>query len=539
MYRRSPWLRFRVFSHKHGWWGAPILAVFSAILFTWLLIDPTFADPDSFYHTRLAQMMSEQGIITSFSYLRFTYLYQHFTDHHLLYHTFLVPFVKWLPMFVGAKVATVVLAAVFFAVWFSVARRLGGWLPCVAAILMLGTRPMDFRLGLTKASAFALILLFIGFWLIVRKKYVALAFLGFIYAWSHGGFVLLWVVAAVYGVAQVLTEERKHVWALFGAGDMRSHVKVLGKSFWRNALLPTSVAMLGTILGTVINPYFPNNLIFLWQQLVQIGIVNYQATINVGAEWYPYSPVLLAPDTTLMWIALISALVGLAFHWRRINAVSLGSLLLTVFFVIMTLRSRRFVEYLVPWGFMAVTLTWGASEVRELLERNWNKMKRFVWSTHWHTFLSGLLIFYFLVMLPAIMIRGVLDNKREFKDSIPWSRWTGPAAWLTEHTPEGSLVFHDDWDGFPVLFAHDPHNTYVIGLDPTFMYLYDPNLYTEYAAITTGEKEGQLAQLIGQDFGAHYVFVDTDHARFQNQLRRDQAFEEVYKDDEASVFLLK
>lgn len=547
MHRRSRWLRTRAWVERHGWIGGPIIFLVVAAVFTWLLADPTFADPDSFYHARLAQLMSEQGIITSFPYLRYTYLYEHFTDHHLLYHLILIPFVKWLPMFIGAKVATVFLAATFFLIWFYVARSLGGWLPSLAAFLLLATRPFDFRLGLTKASALALILLFIGFWLIVKKKYPWLFLLGFLYAWAHGGFALLWVVAGITGTAIALSDNRAHLRQLLlpttATGQhIKSRLKhfwILCKALWKEAGVPVLITFLGTAAGTLFNPYVPNNLRFLWQQVVQIGVVNYQDVITVGAEWYPYPWQFLVPDTAILGITFISVIVLTIWFRKRTTGLSWATLLLTIFFFILTLKSRRFIEYAVPWGWLCVTITWGATEINQYIEQRWTKIRKFVLSTNWHTALSALLVMYFIVMIPAIAAKGFYDNKRQFSTSIPLNRWEGATAWMIENTPEGSLVFHDDWDGFPLLFAHDPHNTYIIGLDPTFLYLYDENLYWKFVNVTTGKEEGRLSEIIGQDFKARYVFVAVDHARLQNQLRRDEDFVEVYKDDEASVFLLE
>lgn len=545
MHRRSRWLRFQAWVERHGWIGGPIIFLLAAAVFTWLLIDPTFADPDSFYHARLAQLMSEQGIVTQFPYLRYTYLYEHFTDHHLLYHLILVPFVKWLPMFTGIKVATVVLGATFFMVWFYLARSIGGWLPSLTAVLLLATRPFDFRLGLSKASALALILLFVGFWLIVKKKYPWLFLLGFLYAWAHGGFALLWVVSAITGAAIALSDNRTHLFQLLkkSAGQVHAnrtfHLKKLLKAGWKEAGIPTVIAFFGTVAGTVFNPYVPNNLRFLWQQFVQIGVINYQEVITVGAEWYPYPWQFLIPDTAILGIALISVIILTIWFRKKTTGLSWATLLLTIFFFVLTLKSRRFIEYAVPWGWLCVTVTWGATEIRQYAERRWSKIKKFVLTSHWHAALSALFVMYFLVMIPAIAAKGFYDNKRQFSTSIPLDRWAGATAWMQEHTPEGSLVFHDDWDGFPLLFAHDPHNTYIIGLDPTFLYLYDENLYWKYVNVTTGKEEGRLSEIIGDDFHAQYVFVAVDHAKLQNQLRRDDDFVEVYKDDEASVFLLK
>lgn len=539
MHRWSRALRWRLWAHQHGWLGAPLLVVLAGVVFTYLLIDPTFADPDSFYHARLAQLMTEQGIITNFPYLQFTHMVDQFSDHHLLYHLFLVPFMKLLPMFVAAKVATVLLASIFFAAWYLIARNIGGWWALLAALMMLGTKPFDFRLGLTKASALALIMLFIAFWLLAKRRLWWVAVVGFLYAWTHGGFALLWVVAAVTGLGLAYDASRGHLKAIWSSRYQKRHLRALAKNVVHFSVIPTLVAMLSTAAGTIINPYFPQNIPFLWEQFVQIGVFNYQDKISVGAEWYPYPIHFFVPDTALMCIALVSVLVLCIWYAKRLNGLSWASLLLALFFIVMTLKSRRFVEYAVPWGLLAATLTWGSVDVRSIIEHRWKSIHTFFSRSRLRRLSGVALIGYFVVMLPAIAVRSVIDNKNEMVNAIRWDKWQGASAWLVNNAPHGETIFHDDWDGFPLLFAHDPYHNYIVGLDPTFLYLYDQDLYWKYVHVTKGEEEGALAPIIQGDFGARYIFAATDHARLQNQLRRDPAFAEVYRDYEASIFFIK
>ena len=50
--------------------------------------------------------------------------------------------------------------------------------------------------------------------------------------------------------------------------------------------------------------------------------------------------------------------------------------------------------------------------------------------------------------------------------------------------PAGSRIFQADWDDFPPLFFHNTHNTYTIGLDPTYIQLQDPDLYDLWVDLT-------------------------------------------------------
>ena len=71
----------------------------------------------------------------------------------------------------------------------------------------------------------------------------------------------------------------------------------------------------------------------------------------------------------------------------------------------------------------------------------------------------------------------------------PYERYAAASAWLQANTPAGSRVFQTDWDDFPELYFWNAHNTYLVGLDPTYMYLHDGPLYLRWRAITRGEVE--------------------------------------------------
>ncbi|MBI3626721.1 hypothetical protein HY224_01600, partial [Candidatus Uhrbacteria bacterium] len=73
-------------------------------LFSYLQATSGVADPDAFYHIKMAQMMAHQGLLTEFPALPYTTFSQNFTDHHLLYHFLLIPFVSLSPI-LGAKLA--------------------------------------------------------------------------------------------------------------------------------------------------------------------------------------------------------------------------------------------------------------------------------------------------------------------------------------------------------------------------------------------------------------------------------------------------
>src|SRR3990172_1268714 len=246
-----------------------ILAAY--FLFFWLQSAPVLSDPDSFYHAKIAQILANGKILHEFPWLRFTTLKDNFTDHHFLYHIFLIPFVSLFPdPLAGLKFSVVVIGALVFTVifWFLKSNKVP--FSFALTLILLAAGPYLFRANLAKAPILSLAVLIVGLQLMFRKKYIPLFFLSFFYVWLYGGWMLLGGAAIVF----VVTDTIKY---------QVSSIKYL-KIDWKLV-----IAVFGGLLaGLSINPYFPDNIAFTWQQAVKIGLINYQNIIGVGGEWYPY-----------------------------------------------------------------------------------------------------------------------------------------------------------------------------------------------------------------------------------------------------------
>ena len=89
----------------------------------------------------------------------------------------------------------------------------------------------------------------------------------------------------------------------------------------------------------------------------------------------------------------------------------------------------------------------------------------------------------------------------------------------------------------PGFFFYNSHNTYTLGLDPTYMQLHDADMYELWVDVSKGRVETP-AQVIADDFGAGYVITDLKHKSFLKQAKADPQLEEVYRDEYAVIFTL-
>lgn len=308
-----------------------------------------------------------------------------------------------------------------------------------------------------------------------------------------------------------------------------------------------AAAVLGGIAaGLVINPYFPTNFLFYWEQIVHIAIVNYKDTIGVGSEWYPYAPLDLFGATSVVWLLFGFGLIlfTAALLWNdvyrghgrvtRSRAAALASsFLLATLFLFMTLRSKRHVEYFVPFAMFFVAL------FIDLLLQRVDPRKALAKLTVRRIppmLIQALIVGYFAFIMPYMATRDVLNNRTSFDRGIPWTKYQKASAWLAAHAKPGTVIVHSDWDDFPVLFYHNDRNAYMVGLDPTFFYRHDPVRYWQWVDLTTGKVTSGAGGLLQDSFGAKYAVIEKDHTAMQNAVARDPSMFAVYEDDEVWIY---
>lgn len=532
---RSSWL-----VREWSWLSYVLVYVTAFALFLVFQASPYFADPDSFYHAKMALLIRDQGIIHSFPWLSLTTLGQHYTDQHFLYHVILIPFVTWFPPLVGLKLATVVFGATLATVFYWACRRLGVRWPLVFVFLLLATRPLTFRIALAKAPSTSLIFLIVGLVWMFEYRLKRLFALAFVYVWYYGGFPLLGLSAAVITATswlhnKLVTKHDSHrllrrVLSLFRRIPTQRHR-------WLNLRLLLVVAG-GLVAGLVINPYFPGNLHFYEQQLVNIGIINFQKVIGVGNEWYSYGLMDLLANGALATLAILVAVMGAVLRPRAQSKRAWALAVLMLISFGLTLKSRRYIEYYIPLAFLfsAVSISDALSGL------SW---PRVVQQFHDWFFrrqpgrVVGLLLaIYVATAVGFVAGRDFRNERRDLQAGFRMDKFQRVSSWLILNTPAGSRVVHSDWDEFPVLFYNDAHNTYIVGLDPTFLYKANANTYWTWANITLGKFQGDPVQAVRDTLHSQYVLVASGHEVMDNQFRNNPNFRRVFQDDEATVYQL-
>ena len=468
-------------------------------------------DNDGFYHIKLAWLMRTDGLKPDFPWLPLSILNQNeFYDHHFLFHVVLVPF-TFGDLRIGAKWAAVVFASLAcLAVWYLFHRQRVpfAWL---WALGMLGiSDAFLYRMSVTRAQSLSLAILVMTFTWLLERKYKRLGILSFIYVWMYDAFPLMIALAVLHLIAVAVTEHRF---------EFRPLLYITG----------------GIILGLIVNPYFPENIIFSYRHMLP-KLVD-ATSVRVGNEWYPYETKQLLDNSLPALIAFASASLALGLAGRKMDARTAFALLVSLLFALMLFQARRFVEYFPPFALIFAALAWaplfsiGSVQDKSLADpisfAN-SPRSRFVLRDHFPVILL-------LLAVAASIARSIPLAREAIGRSKPYDLYSGASAWLEENTPTGSRVFQTDWDDFPRLFFYNTHNTYLVGLDPTYMQLYDPVLYDLWVDITRGDVKDP-SQIIASTFASRYVLTDLNHRDFLLIAAEDIGLKEAYRDDQSVIF---
>ncbi|MBE0687669.1 MAG: hypothetical protein IH585_16885 [Anaerolineaceae bacterium] len=457
---------------------------------------PDLPDNDGYYHIKLAFLMRTEGLTPEFNWLPLSILNaREYYDHHFLFHVALIPF-TFGNLIIGAKLAAVFFASLaFMSVWNLFRNQKIPLAPFWAFGLMAVSEAFIYRMSITRAQSLSLIVLMVGLDWLLRKKYKRLVFLGFFYVWLYNAFPLLLVLAGGYVAVNWLFTHKLE-------------------------LQPLLYASIGIGLGMVINPFFPYNIIFTTSHILPKLFET--TSISVGSEWYPYTTSQILKNSLFALVAFISGAFALGFHSKRMEMRTAVSFVLAVLFGLMLFQSRRFIEYFPAFALIFAAFAW-TPIIQSAMEQASNRFYKWLPS----------------MALIAILIPGIWLTQQSAQASIqkskPFQTYAESSAWLSANTPSGSRVFQTDWDDFPRLFFYNSQNTYLIGLDPTYMLYYNQDLYDTWVDITKGRIENPSAMIAG-NFGSDYVLSDLKHTNFLKGAAKDPGLIEVFRSEDSVVY---
>lgn len=536
----------------------PLLFIFFLFAFIFYLIQfssPNLAGVDAYYHIKYAYLYRTLGIketLSNFSLAgEYSILNQHPTDLSFLYHILLIPF-TYGNIIVGSKISAVIVASLIFSLFYWVLRKSQIKYSFFWTLLFFAaSSAFVFRLTLSRPFLLSILILILGFYLIIKKKYGWLFVLSIFYALSYAVSPLILVIAFIYIIAEYVQAK---------------------KIDWKILFYP----LMGILIGLVIRPDFPQNLYIIFIQSFYTFFYKIKGvSLGIGAEMSLISAPLKTNLILLFLFSLSLAfiiidLIGKRIKKGRVSLIRLYTCFLAIFFCLLTLMSQRFFEYWTPFTIFLAAFTF------KYLSRDkyWRDLAaQFIKIIG--NFFTRLKPFLFVLLCLVIISSGYINVSEAInligETIFPFDKYQEASHLLKENTPVQSIIFNASWDNFPQLFFYNHHNYYIIGKDPTFMYVYDKELYWLWGNITNqgiicsqSEKEcpdsvytekfsqrsQKIYQIIKNKFQSKYVFIDNRpmsdqsqrHQIFKKILENSPLFERVYQSQKyptVMIFQLK
>lgn len=494
----------------------------------WLQPIPGVPGNDSFYHIKMASIIPQVGLLHEFPCLKFCYFTdegQRFISHHYGFHILLLPFVQlshWLTgdYLPGGRWAV----CTFFGLMLVLLDRLlviaripwrWLWLPVFVLLPFQFFTRHAFVRAITPSMLFLLLILILMF----RRRHVltALAVAGYVHLYM-GGVIFGPLLVGIYALAMVISpsQDRRIPWRL---------------ALWAAA---------GWLVGIITNPYRDGMWEFLKLQVFGTGL---SPDIPVGQEWKPYNDLWwfaqMSGVTLGVWAAAVFARLRIG---KPANAEELALFLMNLVFFVLTLKSRRFIEY---WPlFCLLSTAYLVAPVLGELAQGIRLRAGLRERTR------GAIIGPIGAVVAVIVIVTFSPAWREIRQAAhceyDLSAIRSAMGFLEEQSQPGDVVFTDDWDIFPIYFYYNSHNHYIVGLDPKFTHARRPDLWERYVKISRGQipsdvqvetrgadKKAIMQTLhvtledIQDHFGARYVVTDRDHKSLAGKLAAAKDFAEL------------
>ena len=472
---------------------------------------PNLVGVDGYYHIKVAQLLVTHGIPTPFPNLPFTIINQDdYFDMHMLFHVFQAPFTMLFDdLRLAAKVSVVFYAALTFTTMGWVLHRCGVRYPIIWVLLLFAVSSgFLHRMEMPRTQVFGLLFMVIASHFILRKKMLWLAITTVLFVLTYKAFTILIPMAAIGFMVHLICDRKI---------ELR-----LGHAIF-----------CGIALGLLLNPYFPNNVNFILDEILS-KILSADYEIGVGNEWYPYDTWELMQKTGFgLALFLFGAAITHRQTWLQDKDV-LYWFILTLLWLFMLTKSNRFTEYFSPSAVMFFALA-VKNDVHHKVTafKNWK-----IWSLQKKLISGSAAVLCVVLVLGAIMRNIDETNAHNERSWGPINTWRGGATWLKANTAPGSTIFHTGWDMFPMLYYYNSENNYIVGLDPDYLRKKNRQVFDvwwDYSYDTNYDSPRKLVET----FGAQYAISKNDWGYFIEMAENSHEMKRVFRDKYTSIYRIE
>jgi len=485
-------------------------------------------DPDSFYHIRHSWIYGERGLFYSeFPWAQYSVIQELKADLWYGFHMFLLPFTYFGDLGLGIKVAGFTTTFLVLFSFYLALKNLSVIFPAVWSSLFIFSSPLIlYRMAMTRPHPLSLALFVLIFSFLIRGPLWLIPVLGFLTAWLHSA--LFWFPLVIFSVILIFKT----------AGSQ----KVEATKF---------IALVaGLAVGLFARPNPLANLKLIYIQIVELYLSKKEVLEQViGGELRPpgYKEVEIYALFLLAVLTAAAGLLGWVIYKKEAmspeaRTAVLGSLTMVFVSIFMYMNANRALDILAAFIiiFSAAVASYFLSEIKK------GRIHIFGQNFNMAVLLFGLFAVFMAYNSVSVSAKNFISGAKLR------SAFQEPAVWLKENTNEGDIVFHLSWSQFPMLFFWNQRNYYINGMDPIFLYAYDPRLYwkvfymfnKDMAGLTCGfincgpDQIETVHSVLLNDFKANYIFVrKTTNPRFREYLEFDEGrFKKVYEEGFSVIY---
>lgn len=465
-------------------------------------IAPVFYESDSYYHIAVSSFMKNFGWHYNFHWAQFSVYKDFFADKDFLFHLSTVPFLALSndPVIAG-KFAILFYNFFFISAFIFILKK---YLPSylAACFLLLPFLSTTFTLYLTYLRSYTLanIFTFLGIYFLIKKKWPGVFFISLFYALTHTSFFTIVVFAFVCEIIR---------WLFY-------------KDFFRRNIYS---AVLGVILGCLIHPNFPNNLLYVHLQFLVINSANKGLDLKLGSELFSFPAARVFIENFAVLFSLNLVLWAAFFSKKRISFSTAVWFACANFYLLLALSANRHWYAVNILFFIAL-----ASYLKDLKgERPWGEFNRKI-----NFFILGYLILILFYFPGAIKnLAGNIDRSIRLGN-----HYKDVSFWMKTHIPPGQLIYHNYWSDPSYFLCFNPNNDYLVVLDPFYMYHRYPELYLFYLDLSKGNVDNVYDSL-NNIFKVNYGYTRKDNLFCAKVMNDPSRFNILYEDDLGIVFDLK
>lgn len=491
-----------------------------------------FGSDDSYYHTKHSWLIERSGKLDLVEpWLEFHFLNYAPTDPWWGYHLILAILIHFFGPILGTKLLASLNATLVFFVFYFLLDKLKIKSPfCWTFLFFSSSLLFQFRLLLERPFVFAMSVLPLSFWLMFKKKYFWLFLLSLVYTLFYNLSPLIIFIALAYIIVEC-------------------H---LTKDFDLKLLIISSG---GILVGILIHPQSLNYLYIIFVHFWQVLYLKFSGIeLGIGAEVQTIS---FFEFIKYNFIALLFFIIAIAllFILRekqdkiRFSIVNNFLFVFSSFWFLISLLIPRGADYWLPFAWLFIAQIFNNFfDSQEIIF-----FKIFI-KNKINTKILSFFIYSLLFILIANNFTQIFISLFERNDSNQDYYFKQANEWLLDNTPTNSLIFYNNWSYWPMMFFYNHHNHYIVGMDPTFLYEYDKNLFWLWHNISnkgifcdqaescnnlSPKQEIDLVKsAVKEKFGSDYILINNDPetplAKVLNNRKKDYAI--VFKNKELVIY---